>query len=68
MYYGAYRRYDTTFVDEIRKLSDNVFLAVGSRLIDGKRDPGHFLLVGPTDEWVGGAVGEHFEGFTPPPH
>lgn len=66
MYYGAYRPDDPTFVDEIRKLEDRIYLGVGSRLIDGKRDPGHFMLVGPIDRWIGGAIGELVPGFVPP--
>ena len=54
MYYGAYNQ-DSTLVDEIRKLNDYVYLGLGStEAADGTRsEPGHFMLVGPTDEWVG---------------
>ena len=55
MYYGAYN--DSDLVDEIRKLDENVYVGVGTRPTeDGKRtDPvsGIFVLLGPTDEWVG---------------
>ena len=53
MDYGAFN--DTTLVDEIRKLDEGVYLGVGTTAReDGSRSaPGHFALVGPTDEWVG---------------
>lgn len=53
MYYGAYNK--STLVDELRKLDDYVYLGVGTqKMADGKRsEPGHFILLGPTDEWVG---------------
>jgi len=46
---------DSTLVDEVRKPDDYVYLGVGTRKTpDGKRsEPGHFILLGPTDEWVG---------------
>lgn len=67
MYYGAYREQAPTFVDEIRKLDDCVYLGVGSVLdANGKRQPGHFALVGPTDDWVGGAIGDLVPGFVKP--
>lgn len=67
MYYGAYRAEAPTFVDEIRKLDDCIYLGVGSVLgEDGKRQPGHFALMGPTDEWVGGATGDLVPGFVKP--
>ena len=55
MHYSAFN--DTTLIDEIRKLDDNVYLGMGTtETEDGKRSvPGHFALVGPTDEWVGAA-------------
>ena len=45
----------TTLVDEIRKLDEGIYLGVGTTATgDGGRSaPGHFALVGPTDEWVG---------------
>ncbi len=54
MYYQAFQP-DTTLTDEIRKLSHDVYLGMGTvDLGDGKRGaPGHFVLYGPTDEWVG---------------
>jgi hypothetical protein len=54
MYYATYNS-NTTLVDEIRKLNDYVYLGLGStETADGTRsDPGHFILIGPTDEWVG---------------
>lgn len=67
MYYGAYNAARPTFVDEIRKLDDYVYLGVGSILDEaGKRNPGHFALVGPTDDWVGGAIGDPVPGFIKP--
>ena len=53
MHYGAFN--DTTLIDELRKLDDNVYLGMGTtETKDGKRSaPGHFALVGPPDEWVG---------------
>jgi hypothetical protein len=67
MYYGAYRAEAPTFVDEVRKLDDFIYVGVGSTLnAEGKRHPGHFILTGPTDEWVGGAVGELVPGFVKP--
>lgn len=53
MDYGAFN--DTTLVDEIRKLDEGVYLGVGTTATDdgGRSAPGHFALVGPTDEWVG---------------
>jgi len=63
MYYGAYQLQppvvpegtENTLVDEIRKLTDGVYLGVGTiGLPDGKRtDPGHFVLAGPVGQWVG---------------
>lgn len=54
MFYGTYNP-DSTLIDEIRKLNDYVYLGLGSSAAaDGTRsDPGHFMLIGPTDEWVG---------------
>ena len=54
MYYGTYNP-DTTLVDEIRKLNQYVYLGLGSTATEdgGRSEPGHFILVGPTDEWVG---------------
>jgi hypothetical protein len=42
-------------IDEIRKLSDGVYLGLGSaRAEDGSRTrPGPFVLTGPIGEWVG---------------
>ena len=53
MYYGAFN--DTTLVDELRKLDDYIYLGMGTTEDeDGNRgDPGHFVLAGPTDDWVG---------------
>lgn len=61
MYYGHYRHElipkgtENTLTDEIRKLDDNIYLGMGTtELADGSRSqPGHFVLVGPTDNWVG---------------
>ena len=53
MDYSAFN--DTTLVDEIRKLDEGVYLGVGTTETDdgGRSAPGHFALVGPTDEWIG---------------
>ena len=55
MYYGHFD--DSDLVDEIRKLDDYVYVGVGTRPTeDGTRSDavrGTFVLLGPTDEWVG---------------
>ena len=53
MDYGAFN--DTTLVDEIRRLDEGVYLGVGTTATEdgGRSAPGHFALVGPTDEWIG---------------
>ena len=67
MYYGAFNKARPSFVDEIRKLDDYIYLGVGSVLSEeGKRNLGHFALTGPTDEWVGGAQGEPVPDFIKP--
>ena len=67
MYYGSYHAESPSFVDEIRKLDDYIYMGVGSSLsADGTRSPGHFILQGPTDEWVGGASGELVPDFVKP--
>ncbi|MEI6723823.1 MAG: hypothetical protein WCO67_23930 [Betaproteobacteria bacterium] len=67
MYYGSYRPENPTFVDEVRKLDDYVYLGVGSTVgADGKRTPESFVLVGPTDEWIGGAAGTLVPDFVKP--
>lgn len=45
----------STLVDELRKLDDSVYLgAATTAAADGKRNPpDFFILIGPTDEWVG---------------
>lgn len=61
MYYGHYRHSripegtENTLIDELRKLDDYIYIGMGTtELPDGKRSaPGHFVLVGPTDNWVG---------------
>ena len=61
MYYGHFRHElipedeENTLIDEIRKLDDNIYLGMGTKDAgNGKRsDPGHFMLIGPTDSWVG---------------
>lgn len=60
MYYGTYNP-ATTLTDELRKLDDYIYIGMGTtELADGKRSaPGHFILVGPTDSWVG--VDENLE-------
>ena len=54
MYYGAYNP-ETTLTDELRKLDDYIYIGMGTtELSDGKRsEPGHFILTGPTDSWIG---------------
>ena len=51
--YGAFNK--TTLTDELRKLDDDIYL--GEATVDaggGKRSkPDFFILIGPTDEWVG---------------
>lgn len=44
-----------TLIDELRKLDESIYFGVATRDAgDGKRDrPDFFILVGPTDEWVG---------------
>ncbi len=68
MYYGAFNSRSGNIVDEIRKLDDWIYLGIGTNLQkDGQRsEPGHFMLVGPTDRWVGGATGEPVPGFVKP--
>lgn len=53
MNYGAYNK--STLIDELRKLDQYVYLGVGTTATaDGKRTPPeHFVLLGPTDEWIG---------------
>ena len=45
----------STLMDELRKLDDSIYLGVGTMAEkDGKRTaPDMFILIGPTDEWVG---------------
>jgi hypothetical protein len=54
MNYGAYNS-KSTLIDELRKLDEYVYLGLGTTVgANGKRgEPGHFVLTGPTDEWVG---------------
>jgi len=54
MYYGHYNK-ESTLIDELRKLDDYIYIGMGTtELEDGKRSaPGHFILTGPTDRWVG---------------
>jgi len=67
MYYGAFNARSTSFVDEIRRLDAHVHLGVGTLVKDGKRtERGHFMLVGPTDDWMGGARGELVTDFVKP--
>ena len=44
-----------TLIDELRKLDDGIYLGIATRAAaGGTRDkPDFFILVGPTDEWVG---------------
>jgi hypothetical protein len=54
LHYSAFNQ-KSTLVDELRKLDDYVYL--GAATVDaggGKRSkPDFFILIGPTDEWVG---------------
>jgi hypothetical protein len=52
--YSAFNK-GSTLVDELRKLDDSVYLgAATTRAADGSRNPpDFFILIGPTDEWVG---------------
>lgn len=54
MYYGAYNE-GNTLIDEIRQLDHDIFLGMGTREAEngGRSQPGHFVLIGPTDDWVG---------------
>ena len=54
MYYGAYNE-DSTLIDEIRELAPYVYLGMGTTETEagGRSEPGHFVLLGPTDDWVG---------------
>ena len=54
MYYGAYNE-GNTLIDEIRQLDHDIFLGMGTREAEngGRSEPGHFVLIGPTDDWVG---------------
>lgn len=54
MYYGAFNE-GNTLIDEIRQLSHDIFLGMGTREAEdgGRSEPGHFVLIGPTDDWVG---------------
>lgn len=49
----------TTLFDELRRLDDGVYIGTATTATaDGGRTPmGMFLLVGPTDRWVGGPFG-----------
>lgn len=61
MYYGAYRHVhvspgeENTLIDEVRKLTDGIYLGVGTRQNDdgSRSEPGHFALAGPVGKWVG---------------
>lgn len=46
---------ENTLIDEIRKLTDGVYLGVDTAgLADCKRsEPGHFVLMGSVGQWVG---------------
>lgn len=54
MHYSAFKS-DTTLVDEIRKLTDGLYIgAASTEAADGSRTaPAHFVLVGPKSDWVG---------------
>ena len=67
LYYGAFHENAPRFMDEFRKLDDYIYLGVGSPdHHKGNRDLDHFILFGPTDDWVGGAPGERYPGFIKP--
>lgn len=67
LYYGSYHEQAPTFMDEIRKLEEYVYVGVGSILDEkGNRNLDHFILLGPTDKWVGGAPGNLVAGFVKP--
>jgi hypothetical protein len=46
----------STLIDELRRLDDGVYIGVATTASKdgGRTKPGAFLLVGPTDRWVGG--------------
>jgi len=54
MYYGAYNK-ETTLTDELRKLDEYIYIGMGTTELENRKRsaPGHFILTGPTDEWVG---------------
>ena len=67
MYYGSYHAGAPGMVDEIRKVEEYVYFGVGSTLDEeGNRDLDHFVLLGPTDAWVGGARGELVPDYVKP--
>ena len=55
--YGAFSK-GSTLIDEVRKLDDSIYL--GAATVDGgggtRSKPDFFILIGPTDEWVGPKV------------
>ena len=62
MYYCVYKK-ESTLTDELRKLDDSIYIGMGTvELPGGKRsEPGHFILTGPTEDWVG--ADENLEKF-----
>ena len=46
---------EATDADVSAELDEGVYLGVGTTATDdgGRSAPGHFALVGPTDEWIG---------------
>jgi hypothetical protein len=54
----SYREYNTfytnTMTDELRKVSDQLYLGIGRlTLTFGKYNPMPFMLIGPPDPWIG---------------
>ena len=54
----SYRDYNTfytnTMTDEVRKVNDKLFLGIGRLTVTfGKLNPMPFVLIGPSDPWVG---------------
>ena len=65
MYYGAFNE-SSSLIDELRKLDDYIYVGMGTvETDDGQRSaPGHFVLTGPTDNWVGVDAFPEGEGAT----
>lgn len=68
MYYGAFNS-NITLVDEVRKLDEYIYVGLGAIEAEGggrSDTPGHFILIGPQDPWVGDAKGELDPKFVKP--